>query len=99
MKSYSYILEHNAVAAIRRADAKFDNDKITFEQYEKEIRPWIDATPVEHGHWVAMNEDSRGYADEFACTNCSCVVKYGYFTKGCDYEWCPSCGARMDEVE
>lgn len=61
--------------------------------------PIIDAEPVKHGHWVAMNDDGRGYADEFGCTNCSCVMKYEYFTKGCDYEWCPYCGAKMDEVE
>lgn len=56
-----------------------------------------DFEPVKHGHWVAMNADGRGYADEFGCTNCSCVVKYGHFTKGCDYERCPYCGAKMDE--
>lgn len=61
--------------------------------------PTADVAPVEHGHWVAMNDDGRGYADEFGCTNCSCVVKYGHFTKGCNYERCPYCGATMDEVE
>ena len=59
----------------------------------------MDTQEVEHGHWVAMNDDGRGYADEFGCTNCSCVVKCGYFTKGCDYEWCPWCGAKMDEED
>ena len=61
--------------------------------------PTIEVEPVMHGHWVAMNDDGRGYADEFGCTNCSCVVKYGCFTKGCDYERCPYCGAKMNEVE
>lgn len=54
---------------------------------------------TKHGHWEAINKDGRGYADAFECSACHLVTNYPYFTDDCnDYEYCPHCGAAMDEV-
>lgn len=50
--------------------------------------PTVDAEPVRHGHWVAEISDE----EEYKCSECG---DKEYYT--CNY--CPNCGARMDEVE
>ena len=52
----------------------------------------IDAEPVRHGHWIKEfeNEDGRN----LRCSECRMVFFVG---KGRDGNYCPECGARMDE--
>ena len=54
-----------------------------------------DVQPVKRGKWIAENRDSRGYADCYTCTNCNCYSYTYTFMKGCEYEYCPKCGAKM----
>ncbi len=57
-----------------------------------EQQPTIDAVPVKHGHWIEEfeNEDGRN----LRCSECRMVF---YVGKGRDGNYCPNCGARMDE--
>ena len=63
--------------------------------------PTIDAVPVRHGKWE-YGEDESGY-DGYYCSKCFGHVRwYGKvgeqsinFIK--KYNYCPNCGARMDE--
>ena len=55
-------------------------------EYYIDNAPIIDAEPVRHGHWA---KDMGGYW----CSMCNAYfadVEYGY-------EYCPLCGAKMDE--
>lgn len=56
---------------------------------EFEDAPTIDAEPVKHGRWVETDRDDPCY---YACSLCG---------KRSDFEenYCPNCGAKMDEVE
>lgn len=45
----------------------------------------VDAEPVRHGHWE--------WDGDFICSNCG---ERGHRNK---WNYCPNCGARMDEVE
>ena len=61
--------------------------------------PTVDAEPVRHGYWIAVDEYC-GHAKEFKCSVCENTVEYGHYTRTCDYDYCPNCGAKMDaEVE
>ena len=52
--------------------------------------PTIEAEPVRHGRWVLVGADKRGRGGVFNCTACNACrpIKSNY---------CPNCGAKMDE--
>ena len=65
----------------------------------------LDAAPTidteRHASWKPVNE-SCNHAKEFRCSGkdgCGASVDYGHYTRFCDYEWCPYCGARMNAEE
>lgn len=60
--------------------------------------PAVDAAPVAHGWWE-WREDYRNYAKTFRCSACKSEIEMPYYTRGCDYDFCPNCGARMDKEE
>lgn len=51
------------------------------------IRDQPEVDPVKHAHWT----NTKRCLDRMACSNCGGmpVIKFN---------WCPYCGARMDEV-
>ena len=53
----------------------------------------IDFEPVRHGHWEVWfeNEETR----QVKCSECRMMFTVG---KGRDGNYCPNCGAKMDEV-
>lgn len=56
--------------------------------------PSVDAEPIRHGRW-----ERRGYA-LWTCNLCGCRVARSNPLKGSiwNYNYCPNCGAKMDEV-
>lgn len=58
--------------------------------------PNADVQPVKHGKWIAENQDKRGYADCFTCSNCNNYTYTYTLMKVCEHDYCPNCGARMD---
>ena len=53
--------------------------------------PTIDAVPVRHGHW----ETNSDRPDTLICSVCKCGFD---MWKHDPHNFCPSCGAKMDEV-
>lgn len=58
--------------------------------------PTVEAEPTKHGRWKVLHGVLAGddiYGDMGECSNCGLHLR--------NYEWnyCPNCGARMDEVE
>ena len=59
--------------------------------------PAADVIPVRHGKFIGTEYD--GYADgnpvyyEWKCSECGCIFEDDEPT----YNYCPHCGARMDE--
>lgn len=58
-------------------------------KYDIMNMPRVDAEPVRHGKWIH-------YKDEHTCTNCGQTVT-GDWNAENYYDYCPHCGARMDE--
>ena len=56
------------------------------------------AGPVKHGHWIEQEHCDWVYSKEYRCSECG---KYRLMTNPFGREWnyCPNCGAKMDEVE
>ena len=61
---------------------------VTIEQID--AQPTIEAEPVRHGHW---EEDKNYNAALQRCSVCKRLIYYG-----CLMNYCPHCGAKMDEV-
>lgn len=56
----------------------------------------LKAEPTKHGRWIVLHGVLAGddiYGDMGKCSNCGLHLR--------NYEWnyCPNCGAKMDEVE
>lgn len=51
-----------------------------------------------HGKWIAQ-EPCRGYSETYKCSACEEIITLNTFTRNCSYEFCPECGAEMDEGE
>lgn len=49
-----------------------------------------------HGKWTPVNIYCN-HAREFKCSACGESVYYDHDTRFCEYDFCPNCGACMDE--
>lgn len=58
-----------------------------------------DVVPVVHAHWRYRYPNTSQHQTEFICSNCSRLVEH-YFCKlqEVEYDFCPFCGAKMDEI-
>lgn len=56
--------------------------------------PTVDAVPARHGKWTRENNYGT-----WKCSECGCKVHRSNPLKGniWNYNYCPNCGARMDE--
>ena len=50
----------------------------------------VDVSPVQHGHWNAINQIATGLPWKYRCNDCGCPQEY-------THNYCPNCGARMDK--
>lgn len=83
------------VKLIKKGEAHLDNLAEGYKEVHDLIiwSPTVDAEPVRHGHWI---EDDDG--DGRHCSICG--EDYCYAISNCElYNYCPNCGAKMDEVE
>lgn len=81
-------------------DALYDNEFQTFCPLDEvsdviAAAPTLDYAPVRHGEWERMDEYCN-HSKEFRCTSCKQSVFYDHFTRFCEYDYCPNCGAKMD---
>lgn len=83
-------LSHRRLSAIRRESEEVINDMC----FAIDVAPIID--PMKHGRWVKAERDGCWSYSE-AYKQCSECGKVTFLAKEMNY--CPNCGARMDEVE
>lgn len=57
--------------------------------------PTADVIPLIHAHWVP-HEDLNDCA---YCSNCNGGLVKHFWVRPFDWDWCPDCGAKMDEEE
>lgn len=61
-----------------------------------EEEPGEDIKPVVHAHWVACEDE---YEDEYKCSACGGTQFFAMTPQDEGWEYCPHCGAKMDEEE
>ena len=63
-----------------------------FQEFIVDEIPTADVAPVRHGYWVKEKRDVLIHWHCSACKEC-------YFLEEPNAEYCPHCGAKMDEKE
>ena len=58
--------------------------------------PAADVAPVRHGYWI---EQENWALDDYYYTCSACGEDYNTIDGTPDYNFCPNCGAKMDEKE
>lgn len=51
------------------------------------------------GRWIPFEPDKRGYTNGFTCSRCERVILSDHYCKMIDFDFCPFCGACMDNAE
>ena len=77
-------------AALRTAHIMRPEDKCLETELMK--IPAADVAPVRHGRWIA---DGDGYHWTYNCSICAWKDGYPFNER---HNYCPNCGAKMDEV-
>ena len=80
----------------------FDNDTINAVLYSIDEAPTVDAEPVRHGHWAIDEEDIEwgNSLKKRYCTNCGKRPHYDKEKREFILsDYCPHCGAKLDEVK
>lgn len=75
------------------------NDVIKFEHSiisMLHMMQTIDAEPVRHGKWIKCDEDKWEHIYALRCSKCNGGYHLSHETTTA-WNYCPNCGARMDE--
>ena len=83
-----YINKQAFLDHMKRTDRYF-NVKFDIENF-----PNADVAPIVHAHWISKNP--HGYEWIFVCSNCDYIDGYPFNDRS---NYCPNCGAKMDEKE
>ena len=82
-----------------REDVKYSFIGLGVQATINEIKkfPLEDVAPVIHAHWE-YRYDTGIYQTEFLCSRCKGLIEtYSCTVDEVEYEYCPHCGAKMDE--
>lgn len=82
----------NALKEIEHAQRLCDRGDITIGEYFDLVEKWEDAEPIKHGRWI---EDFV----EYECSVCGGRISDSTLADNSKPNYCPNCGASMDEVE
>lgn len=76
----------DAIKEFLRAADRLEHEEISINEYEKLCEPLRDVRENVHGKWIDVNGDGS----LFVCGNC-------HESSCCNGNYCPDCGAIMDE--
>lgn len=72
---------------------KFDGHIVAVWKNDIDNAPTVDAVLVRHGHW----ETDERYPWRGVCSECHMYITYDADSNA-EMNYCPNCGAKMDEV-
>lgn len=81
----SQITLDGSLAWVNGMDEGFDHAVSVIE-----LMDTVEAEPVRHGHWIGLTDSN------FTCSECKETI---YTWIGRQNNYCPNCGAKMDERE
>lgn len=96
LKNENEILEakHNCLAHL-----SIKSDNLINRQKAEIARLQTDVAPIRHGHWISQFVSKRGLSKHFVCSECAEWAFTAHKVKMIKYDYCPHCGARMDDNE
>ena len=70
---------------------------IRYKMFENALEetPTVDAEPVRHGHWINNFDDLFPMESTVECSICG---EKEWMMTIINHNYCPNCGAKMDEV-
>lgn len=74
-------------------------DRITSVLFDSLVLLKEQADGKPKGHWIPYEPDKRGYTDGFTCSRCERVILSDHYCKMIDFDFCPYCGANMDNAD
>ena len=78
-------------------------EKLSREVAEKLLAAYpngTEFTAVRHGYWEPIGARLRGgITDTFQCSLCEYLARALKAGKECGYDFCPNCGAKMEEAQ
>lgn len=83
-----YIKKEDAIQSVMNHDLLKSDWSRAWAEYMLEDATTADVAPVRHGRWAET------VTDGFLFVSCSAC---GFKTGRIDYNYCPNCGAKMDE--
>ena len=95
-----YIDKEIALSLVQPDAPEDETGAVTIATAKKLVRsiiyrtPTADVAPVVHGKWISKNH--HGYEWVFICSNCGYIDGYPFNDRS---NYCPNCGAKMDEKE
>lgn len=96
MKDHCKILNEIIEAYYDNEYPEYFQDDV-YQIFEREdITDGYKAEPIKRGRWIVLHGVLAGdviYGDMGECSNC------GLHLRNWEWNYCPNCGARMDEVE
>ena len=80
------------------SDPDCDKGSVPFPVVRQNIldMPAVDVAPIKHGHWNIEVSKYTGYRNKYTCSECG----YSKMTDthvSLGYNYCPKCGAKMEE--
>lgn len=61
--------------------------------------PWADVRENVHAHWEIVYDEDCDDGGKYICGNCRHAFSFGAYFELCRFDYCPNCGAKMDERE
>lgn len=99
-----YIDRHKAYMLIKH-EAETHELPASKEAYERAARIMAQMHPVniaimeqKTGRWIP-HKAPFPIQSVYSCSKCNSSVPGNIFVVGCDFEFCPYCGVKMEEVE
>ena len=69
---------------------------ISKSAFKCEIEYLPDAQPErKKGEWRPFNPDNEGFTRIYECSECNKKIQQAHYSKVCDFDICPNCGADM----
>ena len=91
-------LEETVTALKRNSQKYFSSFHKGYVQAIEDLAdiPAAKVSPVRHGYWI---EQENWASDDYYYTCSACREDYNTIDGTPDYNFCPNCGAKMDEKE
>ena len=86
--------KNNVLKAVKTLSIEFDAETVQRCIEIVSNQPIVDAVPVRHGKWIHDGYDHPHGVDWMHCSECG--RRYVYCPAAMT-NYCPNCGARMDE--